>query len=296
MSEIAESVAGIIADVRARGDQALLDYTERWDGVRLEAGSLRVGTEILGAAVEESDFAAAFTRAAARIEKFHSQVKPRTSLFEDEEGVLMGMRWTPIRSVGLYVPGGKAAYPSTLAMTALPAKIAGVERIVVVSPPGPDGEISPQVLMAAKILGIEEVYRVGGAQAGAALAIGTDSIPKVDKIFGPGNAFVAEAKLQLFGEVGIDMFAGPSELVVYADETADPGWAAADLLAQAEHDESTRVTLLASGEGVLKAVRQCVDELLVESPRRETIELSLERNGCFEVVADPGRAADRIND
>ena len=296
MSEIAESVAGIIADVRARGDQALLDYTERWDGVRLEEGGLRVGAEVLGAAVEESDFAAAFTRAAARIEKFHSRVKPRTSLFEDEEGVLMGLRWTPIRSVGLYVPGGKAAYPSTLAMTALPAKIAGVERIVVVSPPGADGEISPQVLMAAKILGIEEVYRVGGAQAIAALAIGTDSIPKVDKIFGPGNAFVAEAKLQLFGEVGIDMFAGPSELVVYADESADPGWAAADLLAQAEHDESTRVTLLASGEGVLKAVRQCVDELLVESPRRETIEISLERNGCFEVVTDPRRAADRINE
>ena len=296
MSEIAESVAGIIADVRARGDQALLDYTERWDGVRLEEGGLRVGAEVLGAAVEESDFAAAFTRAAARVEKFHSRVKPRTSLFEDEEGVLMGLRWTPIRSVGLYVPGGKAAYPSTLAMTALPAKIAGVERIVVVSPPGADGEISPQVLMAAKILGIEEVYRVGGAQAIAALAIGTDSIPKVDKIFGPGNAFVAEAKLQLFGEVGIDMFAGPSELVVYADESADPGWAAADLLAQAEHDESTRVTLLASGEGVLKAVRQCVDELLVESPRRETIEISLERNGCFEVVTDPRRAADRINE
>ncbi len=296
MSEIAESVAGIIADVRARGDQALLDYTERWDGVRLEEGGLRVGAGLRGAAVEESDFAAAFTRAAARIEKFHSRVKPRTSLFEDEEGVLMGLRWTPIRSVGLYVPGGKAAYPSTLAMTALPAKIAGVERIVVVSPPGADGEISPQVLMAAKILGIEEVYRVGGAQAIAALAIGTDSIPKVDKIFGPGNAFVAEAKLQLFGEVGIDMFAGPSELVVYADESADPGWAAADLLAQAEHDESTRVTLLASGEGVLKAVRQCVDELLVESPRRETIEISLERNGCFEVVTDPRRAADRINE
>ena len=144
MSEIAESVAGIIADVRARGDQALLDYTERWDGVRLEAGSLRVGAEILGAAVEESDFAAAFTRAAARIEKFHSQVKPRTSLFEDEEGVLMGMRWTPIRSVGLYVPGGKAAYPSTLAMTALPAKIAGVERIVVVSPRAPMARSVPR--------------------------------------------------------------------------------------------------------------------------------------------------------
>lgn len=296
MSEITKSVAEIIADVRARGDQALLDYTERWDGVRLDIGGLRVGADVLEAEVEESDFSRAFARAVDRIGKFHSRVKPRTSLYEDDEGVLMGMRWTPIRSVGLYVPGGKAAYPSTLAMTALPARIAGVERIVVVSPPGSDGEISPQVLMAARMLGLEEVYRVGGAQAVAALAIGTDSIPKVDKIFGPGNAFVAEAKLQLFGEVGIDMFAGPSELVVYADETADPGWAAADLLAQAEHDESTRVTLLASGEGVLKAVRQCVDDLLVESPRRETIEISLERNGCFEVVTDPVCAAGRINE
>ena len=296
MTDIAKSVAEIIADVRARGDQAVLDYTERWDGVRLGPGDLRVPAEKLEAEVEESDFAAAFSRAVERIEKFHNTVKPRTSLYEDEDGVLMGMRWTPISSVGLYVPGGKAAYPSTLAMTALPARIAGVERIVVVSPPGPDGEISPQVMMAARILGIEEVYRVGGAQAIAALAIGTESIPRVDKIFGPGNAFVAEAKLQLFGEVGIDMFAGPSELVVYADETADPRWAAADLLAQAEHDESTRVTLLASGEGVLKAVRQGVAELLEQSPRRKTIEISLERNGIFEVISDPGRAAARINE
>ena len=296
MTDIAKSVAEIIADVRARGDQAVLDYTERWDGVRLGPGDLRVPAEKLEAEVEESDFAAAFSRAVERIEKFHNTVKPRTSLYEDEDGVLMGMRWTPISSVGLYVPGGKAAYPSTLAMTALPARIAGVERIVVVSPPGPDGEISPQVMMAARILGIEEIYRAGGAQAIAALAIGTESIPRVDKIFGPGNAFVAEAKLQLFGEVGIDMFAGPSELVVYADETADPRWAAADLLAQAEHDESTRVTLLASGEGVLKAVRQGVAELLEQSPRRKTIEISLERNGIFEVISDPGRAAARINE
>jgi histidinol dehydrogenase len=296
MTDIAKSVAEIIADVRARGDQAVLDYTERWDGVRLGPGDLRVPAEKLEAEVEESNFAAAFSRAVERIEKFHNTVKPRTSLYEDEDGVLMGMRWTPISSVGLYVPGGKAAYPSTLAMTALPARIAGVERIVVVSPPGPDGEISPQVMMAARILGIEEIYRAGGAQAIAALAIGTESIPRVDKIFGPGNAFVAEAKLQLFGEVGIDMFAGPSELVVYADETADPRWAAADLLAQAEHDESTRVTLLASGEGVLKAVRQGVAELLEQSPRRKTIEISLERNGIFEVISDPGRAAARINE
>ena len=161
MTEIAKSVAEIIADVRARGDQALLEYTERWDGVRLGPGDLRVPAETLEAEVEESDFAAAFSRAVERIEKFHNTVKPRTSLYEDEDGVLMGMRWTPISSVGLYVPGGKAAYPSTLAMTALPARIAGVERIVVVSPPGPDGDISPQVMMAAKILGIEEVYRVG---------------------------------------------------------------------------------------------------------------------------------------
>jgi len=294
--EIREAVAAVVQAVRERGDEALIDFTERWDGVRLTPETLRVPEEVLRQPPGDSAFAKAFERAAARIERFHDAVKPRTTFHEDDEGVILGLRWSAIESVGLYVPGGKATYPSTLAMTAIPARIAGCERIVVVSPPGPDGEVSPQVLLAARTLGIEEVYRVGGAQAIAALALGTDSIPRVDKIFGPGNAFVAEAKMQLFGEVGIDLVAGPSELVVYADETTDPDWVAADLLAQAEHDESTAVTLLASSPGVLEAARASVERLTEVAPRREVIEASLSQNGRFELVADAREAARRINE
>ena len=208
----------------------------------------------------------------------------------------MGLRWSAVQAVGLYVPGGKATYPSTLAMTAIPAQIAGVERIVVVSPPGPDGEVSPQVLLAARLLGLDEVYRVGGAQAVAALAIGTESVPRVDKIFGPGNAFVAEAKKQLYGEVGIDLLAGPSELVVYADDSTRPEWVAADLMAQAEHDESTRITLLAASDGMLRAVRHELDKALPDQPRREIITQALANGGTFEVVLSQEAAARRINE
>jgi histidinol dehydrogenase len=293
---IARSVTEVIDNIRRRGDSALLEYTERWDGVRLTSERLRVPEDVLSEPAADTAFARAFRAAAARIRRFHERVRPSTTLHEDPDGVLLGMRWTPVRAVGLYVPGGKASYPSTLAMTAIPAQVAGVERIVVVSPPGTDGEISPPVMMAARILGLREVYRVGGAQAVAALALGTTSVPRVDKIFGPGNAFVSEAKKQLFGEVGIDMVAGPSEVVVYADETAEPGWAAADLLAQAEHDESTCVTLLASSRQVLQTVRQALERQLETAPRRSTIEAALGANGRFEVVEDDAGAARRIND
>ncbi len=293
---IRRAVSEVIDNVRHRGDDALIEYTERWDRATLTPETLRVPAAVLDEPPEDSRFARAFARAAERIERFHARVRPRTTTFEDDDGSILGLRWTPLESVGLYVPGGKATYPSTLAMTALPARIAGVERIIVVSPPGHDGEVSPQVLLAARILGIKDVYRVGGAQAIAALATGATSLPRVDKIFGPGNAFVAEAKLQLFGEVGIDMIAGPSELVLWADETADPQWAAADLLAQAEHDESTRVILIASSPGVRDAVRRCVDELVTEAPRRRVIEASLAKNGHFEVIENPRDAAVRINE
>ena len=297
---IRETVAAVIADVRRRGDAALIECTRRWDGAQLSPETLRVPIEILREPAGDDPFAQAFAqafaRAARRIERFHTQVRPRTTWVEDDDGSVLALRWTPIDSVGLYVPGGKATYPSTLAMTAIPARIAGARRIVVVSPPGPGGEVSPQVLLAARALGIEEVYRIGGAQAIAALAIGTTSVPRVDKIFGPGNAFVAEAKMQLFGEVGIDLVAGPSELVVWADETADPQWVAADLLAQAEHDESARVTLLATSSGVLDAVRRAIDALVRAAPRREVIQASLERNGRFEVIDDAVRAAARIDE
>ncbi|MCZ6794446.1 MAG: histidinol dehydrogenase, partial [Planctomycetota bacterium] len=252
--------------------------------------------DVLSRPVESTPFVDAFRRAAERIRRFHSRVAPRSTYFEDEDGIRLGLRWTPVEAVGLYIPGGKASYPSTLAMTAIPAQIAGAGRIAVVSPPGPDGEVSEQVLLAARVLGIREVYRVGGAQAIAALALGTASVPRVDKIFGPGNAFVAEAKKQLFGEVGIDLLAGPSEIVIYADETAEPDWVASDLMAQAEHDEDTRVTLLASSAGVLDAVRTSLEERVKEEPRRSTIEAALARGGSFEVCESSLEAARRINE
>ncbi|MBI4587161.1 MAG: histidinol dehydrogenase [Planctomycetes bacterium] len=292
---IARSVAEIIAAVKERGDAALIEFTQRWDKVALRPETLRVPVEKIQAAGLESEFARAFQKAAERIRKFHAEVKPRSITVEDAEGARLGIRWTPLQAVGLYIPGGKASYPSTLAMTAIPAQIAGVERIAVVSPPGPGGEVSPQVLLAAKVLGLDEIYRVGGAHAVAALAFGTASIPKVDKIFGPGNAFVAEAKKQLYGTVGIDLLAGPSEVVVYADHTARPEWVAADLMAQAEHDEATRATLLASSPAVLAAVQKAIAERIDQEPRREVIRKSFERNGAFLVATTPAEAARRIN-
>jgi histidinol dehydrogenase len=294
-AELEAAVRGVIDAVRERGDEALCELTERWDRVRLAPDALRVPESVIAQAPVVAPFAAAFSRAAERIRRFHAEVRPRSITVDDDEGVRMGLRWTPVRAVGLYIPGGKASYPSTLAMTAIPAQIAGVERIAVASPPGPDGEVSPEVLVAARLLGLSEVYRLGGAQAIAALALGTPSVPRVDKIFGPGNAFVAEAKKQLYGEVGIDLLAGPSELVVYADRSTDPRWVAADLMAQAEHDESTRVTLLARGTGVLDAVKRALEAALSAAPRRAIIEAALARNGAFEVVASHEEAARRID-
>lgn len=295
-SEIREAVRSVIEAVRARGDAALCEFTALWDKVKLSPETLRVPRSAIDGAPLDSPFARSFQRAVDRIRSFHEKVRPQSVLVEDDAGVRMGMRWTPIASVGLYVPGGKASYPSTLAMTAIPAQIAGVERIVVVSPPGPEGEVSGQVLMAARTLGLTEVYRVGGAQAVAALALGTRMIPRVDKIFGPGNAFVTEAKKQLYGDVGIDVLAGPSELVVYADHTAEPEWVAADLMAQAEHDESTCVTLLASSEGVLAGIRRAMEALVSKEPRQSTIRTSWERNGRFEVVSSYEEAARRVDE
>ncbi len=294
--ELALRVEEVLDEVRSKGDEAILDFTERWDGVKLSPQTLRVPQEAIANADIDNPFGEAFQRAAERIRRFHQEVKPRSTQFEDEEGNRLGMRWTPIRSVGLYVPGGKASYPSTLAMTFIPAQIAGVERIVVVSPPGPNGEVSDQVLMAAKVLGVDEIYRVGGAQAVGALAFGTENIPKVDKIFGPGNAFVAEAKKQVYGEVGIDLLAGPSEVVVVADESSQPRWVASDLMAQAEHDEDTCCTLLATSEGIVKAVRQAIAELIEEAPRKEVITKSFENNGNFLSVDSLDEAADRLNE
>lgn len=285
-----------IESVRTRGDAALLEFAERWDKVRLRPEDLRVPREAIEAAPVDTPFARAYARAVERIRRFHERVRPESLVVEDPEGARMALRWTPIRSAGLYVPGGTAGYPSTLAMTAVPAQVAGVERIAVASPPGPGGEVAPEVLVGAKLLGIAEIYRVGGAQAIAALALGTQTIPRVDKIFGPGNAFVTEAKRQLFGEVGIDLFAGPSELVVYADPTADPDWVAADLLAQAEHDAEARVTLLATSASIVEAVRASVCRLAASEPRRDVIERAIAAHGRFEVVGSDEEAAARIDE
>jgi histidinol dehydrogenase len=295
-SDVKRTVHAVIDDVRARGDDAVLEFTERWDRVRLTRDTMRVPADVLRARVDETPFVAAFRRASERVERFHVRTRPQTTLYQDPEGAWLGLRWTSLRSVGLYVPGGRASYPSTLAMTAIPARVAGVERIVVVSPPGPDGEVSPEVLLAARVLGIEEVYRVGGAQAIAALALGTPTIPRVDKIFGPGNAYVAEAKAQLFGEVGIDLVAGPSEVVVWADESSEPDWIAADLIAQAEHDIDTRVTLIASTQALLDAVRGAVTRLVEREPRAAIIRDSLSRNGSFVVASTELEAARRIDE
>ena len=294
-TEIQKSVAEVIRAVRERGDQALVEFAKRWDRVDLAPGDLRVSEAAIDAADDTTDFAAAFRRSADRIRRFHQAVKPRSISVDDPEGARLELRWSALGAAGLYIPGGKASYPSTLAMTAIPAQVAGVGRIVVVSPPGPDGEVSAEVLLAAKVLGVREVYRVGGAQAIAALALGTASIPRVDKVFGPGNAYVTEAKRQLFGEVGVDMLAGPSEIVVYADATADPEWVAADLIAQAEHDESTRPILIASSEEVLLGVREALDRRIAVEARREVIRAALEKNGVFEVVPWIEEAVARID-
>ena len=238
--DVAEAVAGIIADVRARGDAALLELTAKYD--RLDAGSvaeLAVGRDEIDAALDGLTPALrdSLETAASRIRSFHERQLPQDFDYTDDQGVGLGMRHTPVDAAGLYVPGGKAAYPSSVLMNAVPAAVAGVERRVIVVP-APDGYVSPMVLAAAGIAGVDEIWRVGGAQAIAALAYGTDSIRPVDKIVGPGNAYVAAAKRQVYGTVGIDSIAGPSEILVIADTGNDPAWIAADLLSQAEHDEA----------------------------------------------------------
>lgn len=244
-ADVRSVVADILADVRARGDAALIDYTRRFDRLTLTPETLCVPAADIDAATAaiRPDIMDALRQAAARIEAFHrAQTFPEIR-YTDAQGVELGARWTPIEAVGLYVPGGRAAYPSSVLMNAIPAKVAGVDRLAMVVP-APDGVLSPLVLAAARLAGVDEIYRVGGAQAVAALAYGTASVRPVDKIVGPGNAYVAEAKRQVFGTVGIDMIAGPSEILVVADAANDPDWIAADLLSQAEHDANAQSVLI----------------------------------------------------
>ena len=267
-ADVDDAVAAILAEVRARGDAALIAYTKRFDRLELTPETLRVPAGDLAAArgACDADALEALGLAARRIADFHRRQKPEDLDYVDEAGLRLGQRWSPLASVGLYVPGGTAAYPSTVLMNALPAKVAGVERVVM-TVPAPDGVLHPLVLAAAELAGVTEVYRVGGAQAIGALAFGTETIAPVDKIVGPGNAYVAAAKRRVFGTVGIDMIAGPSEILVVADGQNDPAWIAADLLSQAEHDAAAQAILITDDAAFADAVVAAVDGHLETLPR-----------------------------
>jgi histidinol dehydrogenase len=290
------AVAEIIAAVRAHGDAALIDYTARFDRMTLTADRLRISAAEIDAASASipADLAAALDLAATRIEAFHRAQLPQDLKTTDAAGVTMGMRWTALDAVGIYVPGGKAAYPSSVLMNAIPARAAGVRRIAMCVPT-PGDVLNPLVLAAAKRAGVTEIYRIGGAQAVAALAYGTASIAPVDRIVGPGNAYVAEAKRQVFGRVGIDSVAGPSEVVIVADRNNDPRRIAVDLLAQAEHDEAAQSILITDDAGFADAVANAVATELPTLPRAAIAGASWEANGAIILVRNWDEAVDLIN-
>jgi histidinol dehydrogenase len=287
VADVRATVAAIIERVRGEGDAALLDLTRRLDRLETDAAGLRVAQDDLETALAgiAPEARAALELAASRIRAFHETQLPAPIETTDTLGVTMGLRWTPIDAVGLYVPGGTAAYPSSVLMDAIPARVAGCRRLVM-TVPAPDGHLEPLVLAAAAIAGIDEVYRIGGAQAVAALAWGTETIRPVDKIVGPGNAYVAEAKRQVFGRVGIDSIAGPSEILVVADRTADPAWVAADLLSQAEHDELAQAILVTDDEALADAVEAEVARQIESLPRAAIAAAAWRDHGAVIVVGD----------
>ena len=283
-ADVAAIVADIIAAVRKNGDEALKDYTKRFDGADLD--SLQVSREAWDEAVSqvEPEFVAVLERAAENIRAFHSRQVRNSFVIAQQPGVILGQKVTPIEKVGLYVPGGTAAYPSTVLMDCIPAKIAGCPEIVMVSPPGKDGGLNPAILAAAKIAGVDKVFKVGGAQAIAALAYGTETVPKVDKIVGPGNAFVAEAKKQVFGKVSIDMIAGPSEILILADGKSDPVHVAGDMLSQAEHDKLASAVLVTDSMDLARAVAEELERQIPQLPRAEIARASIENGGKIIVA------------
>ena len=289
-------VAEIIADVRQNGDAALKKYCEKFDGAKLD--SLLVSEEEIQAAVQsvEPEFIRILNRAADNIRKFHSQQKRNSFIINDECGVVMGQKIIPMDRAGLYVPGGTAAYPSTVLMDAMPARIAGVKEVVMVTPPGRDGRINPVILAAAYIAGVDKIYKVGGAQAIAALAYGTESIPKVDKIVGPGNAYVSEAKKQVFGAVSIDMIAGPSEILIVADGNSNPAHLAADLLSQAEHDKMASAVLVTDSEMLAAQVQAEIEKQLALLEREEIARVSIDNNSKIIVAPDIRTAVEIANE
>ena len=288
--DVAKVVTDIIENVRKNGDKAVLDYCEKFDGAKLS--SLLVSKEEIEEAVNsvEPEFIEILKKAAHNIRKFHEKQVRTSFIINDSEGVVMGQKIIPVDRAGLYVPGGTASYPSTVLMDAIPAKIAGVPEVIMVSPPSKNGKISPVILAAAFVAGVDKIFKVGGAQAIAALAYGTESIPKVDKIVGPGNAFVAEAKKQVYGTVSIDMIAGPSEILIVADGASDPAHVAADLLSQAEHDKLASAVLVTDSEDLAKKVSDELEKQIPLLERAEIARESIDVNGKI-IVADSLMAA-----
>ena len=290
-SQVTEPVQKIIAQVCSQGDRALFHYTRLFD--KVDISSLEVTGEELEAALEQTDKAllSVLSSAAENIKAYHSRQKRTGFSFSPEPGVVLGQKITPLEKVGIYVPGGTAAYPSTVLMTAIPAKIAGCGEIIMVSPP----EISPAILAAAKIAGVDRIFRVGGAQAIAALAYGTQTIPRVDKIVGPGNAYVAEAKRQVFGQVAIDMIAGPSEILIIADEKSSPAHIAADMLSQAEHDRLASAVLITTSRSLAEQVQKELEAQVSRLPRKEIARASLEGQGKIILAASIPQAMEISN-
>ena len=289
-------VAEIIRDVRQNGDAALFAYCEKFDHAELT--QLAVTPEEIDEAVRavEPDFLRILERAAANIRKFHEKQKRNSFVINDEPGIVMGQKVIPVDRAGLYVPGGTAAYPSTVLMDAIPAKIAGVREVVMVTPPNAAGKVNPVILAAAHVAGVDKIFKLGGAQAIAALAYGTESVPRVDKIVGPGNAFVAEAKKQVFGQVSIDMIAGPSEILIVADGATDPRYAAADLLSQAEHDKMASAVLVTDSAALARAVQRELEEQIPLLERAEIARASIDNNGKIIVADNLMQAIDIANE
>lgn len=294
---VADVVAGIIADVRANGDKALFAYTKKFDKANLASFEVTQSEIDEAFAAIGPEFVAILEEAAENIRSYHSQQVRRNFVISEKDGVVLGQKITPIARVGMYVPGGTAAYPSTVLMNTVPAKIAGCAQLITVTPPGADGKVDPAILAAAKVAGADRIFKVGGAQAIAALAYGTESIPRVDKIVGPGNAYVAEAKKQVFGKVSIDLVAGPSEILVVADATCDPAIVAADMLSQAEHDKMATAILVTDSFAFAEQVSAELERQLPLLPREEIARASIDRNGKIIVAEnDLMKAIDIANE
>lgn len=289
-------VNAIIEEVRNNRDQAVFNYTKQFDGADINAGNILVTEEEIAEAYEQVDttLLAVIRKSLVNIKKYHEK-QVQNSWFTTEDGIILGQKVTALATVGVYVPGGKAVYPSSVLMNVLPAKVAGVDRIVMCMPPGKDGKVYPSTLVAAKEAGVDEIYKVGGAQAIAAMAFGTESVPKVDKIVGPGNIYVALAKKAVFGYVSIDSIAGPSEILVLADETANPRYVAADLLSQAEHDEMASAILITTSQKLAEEVSAEIDQFVAELSRKEIIQKSLDNYGYILVADNMEEAIDTVN-